>query len=672
MGPGFSRAGISGAVVHVLTAFQGSWMYGLKGQIVQVCADFMSYPMKWLPEIEDFQRTLASALCIDAPQARIERLASLAGYRLGILETLQLDRALGRVGSELDGFPSLRLAIIGSAALNHLAPGIRVAGLRHRLILDVQTGNYGQYCQEVLAPTSFLTDFAPNVVVLSITVRDAIGNVALTASEPEVTATLAKAVTELRELWRRIKTSIKASVIQQSFLDHSLPVFGSFDRSVPAAPSRLVSRLNELVTDAANLDGVSLLDIAGQAQRDGIDAWLDVRRWLQAKQEVKPEAAALYGELLARVISAQRGGSRKCLVLDLDGTLWGGVVGDDGIGGIVLGAGSAQGEAHLALQNYARQLKERGIILAVCSKNDLATAEAVFRDHSEMLLKRSDIAVFAANWNNKAANLKDIAAKLNIGVDSLVLVDDNPVERAYIREALPMVAVPELPEDPAEYASTLAQAGYFEAVGFTQEDRVRTELYIKDIERNALMSESASIDEFLRGLNMSLVHGPFANNDLTRVTQLINKTNQFNTTTRRYSAEEIADRASAPNYISLQFRLRDRYGDNGVVSTIILSPNGQEATAFEVESWVMSCRVFGRELESEVMNITVEAARRRNAQTLIANYVPTSKNVVIKDLYGNLGFNLIGGSQGREGLTRWQLDIAQYSPRQTHIARTSP
>ena len=412
-----------------------------------------------------------------------------------------------------------------------------------------------------------------------------------------------------------------------------------------------------------------LLDVARQAQRDGIDAWFDVRRWLQAKQEIAPQAAALYGELFARIVAAQRGLSRKCLVFDLDNTLWGGVIGDDGIDGIVLGAGSAQGEAHLALQMYARQLKERGIILAVCSKNDPATAEAAFREHPEMLLKRSDIAAFVANWDDKAQNLKSIAAQLNIGVDSLVFVDDNPAERARVREALPMVAVPELPGDPAGYVRVLADAGYFDAVSFTQEDRERAELYAKDAERGAALSELTSMDEFLGGLDMFVTHGPFTRNDLARVTQLINKTNQFNTTTRRYGAEEIAALASASEYITLQFRLRDRFGDNGLVSTIILGPAGDEPAAFELENWVMSCRVFGRELEFEAMNIAVETALRRNARAFFADYVPTVKNDVIKDLYADLGFNPVGPATSAKGPTRWHLDLAQYSARQTHILR---
>ena len=270
-------------------------------------------------------------------------------------------------------------------------------------------------------------------------------------------------------------------------------------------------------------------------------------------------------------------------------------------------------------------------------KNDPAIAEAAFRDHPEMLLKPSDISAFLANWNDKAENLKTIAARLNIGLDSLVFVDDNPVERERIRQSLPMVAVPELPTDIAHYVRCLADAGYFEAVGFTPEDRQRTEQYAANAERESLFKLSGSLDDFLRNLQMSVVFGPFASADLVRITQLFNKTNQFNTTTKRYSAEEIAHFASAEETMTLQFRLLDKYGDNGLVSAMILRPDPKQPEVFEIENWVMSCRVFGRQLEFEAMNIAVEQARRRGSKALRANYIPTPKNGVISDLYSISG-----------------------------------
>ena len=354
-------------------------------------------------------------------------------------------------------------------------------------------------------------------------------------------------------------------------------------------------------------------------------------------------------------------------MLDLDNTLWGGVIGDDGLDGIVLGEGSAAGEAHLALQHYAKQLKERGVVLAVCSKNDVKIAEAAFRDHPEMALRRSDFAAFQANWDDKAQNLKAIAAKLNIGIDSLVFVDDNPIERARVRQSLPMVAVPEMSEDPAHYVRCLAEAGYFEAVAFTAEDRDRAQAYAANAEREALLGSAESMDDFLRGLGMTAVYGPFTAVDHARVVQLINKTNQFNTTTRRYAADEVARIMEDPDSVTLQFRLLDRVGDNGLVSTMILRPAPDDA--LEIENWVMSCRVFGRELEYEAMNVAVEAARKSGARALVADYIPTPKNDVISKLYQSLGFSRVDRPGAADGATRWVLDLADYVTRKTHIAR---
>ena len=356
-------------------------------------------------------------------------------------------------------------------------------------------------------------------------------------------------------------------------------------------------------------------------------------------------------------------------VLDLDNTLWGGVIGDDGPEGIILGEGTGTGEAHLALQRYARQLRERGVILAVCSKNDPAVAETVFRDHPEMLLKLTDIAAFVANWEDKAVNLKRIAEQLNIGIDSLVFVDDNPAERARIRQSLPMVAVPELPADAGQYARCLADAGYFESVAFTADDSRRGEQYSANASREALRESSQNMDDFLRGLDMSVTFGPFQTVDLARVAQLIGKTNQFNPTTRRYSLEDVARFAATDRYLTLQFRLVDRFGDNGLVSAMILRSDPLAPDLVEIDSWVMSCRVFGRQLEREAMNIAVETARRMGVRAFRACYIPTSKNAVVSGLYSELGFTLVSGFAPHDGVTYWCLQLSDYVSHPTHIAR---
>lgn len=626
--------------------------------------------MQWLPPAPNFREALRAAQSEPVLADRAEHLAKLSHHRLGYLEVIQLDRALGQIPAEArSGFSPVRLAVLASSTVDHLLPAIRVANFRRRLMVDTHIGTYGQYRQDLLDPSSGLHRFQPQVILLAIAAREAIASIPLTATALEVDRILDHAVNELRGLWRDARENLKATVIQQTFLNTAKFLFGSYERLVAGAPLQSIHRLNERLAQAAAADGVALLDVAYASERDGLDFWFDEARWLQGKLEIAPQAAPLYGEWLARIIAAQRGLSKKCLVLDLDNTLWGGVVGDDGIDGIVLGEGNPTGEAHMALQRYAKHLKDRGIVLAVCSKNDPKIAEDAFTNHPEMVLRRSDIASFVANWEAKTDNLNRIAANLNLGLDSLVFVDDNPAERAAVREALPMVAVPELPEDVAQYARCIADAGYFEAVAFTVEDQQRAEQYAANASREAEQQSSNNLQDFLRGLQMTTSFGAVRDVDLSRVAQLINKTNQFNPTTRRYSPEEVRSLCTDPTCIALQFRLLDRFGDNGLVSAMILRP-GTETGVLAIDTWVMSCRVFGRELEFEAMNIAVEAARNLGARELHAEYIPTPKNGVIKDLYASLGFVARIAPQSHAGITNWQLLLDQYRPRSTHIARS--
>jgi FkbH-like protein len=472
-------------------------------------------------------------------------------------------------------------------------------------------------------------------------------------------------VEELASLWKIAQDTFGATPIQQTFLDVAEPLFGHFDHRVAAAPATVVDRINELTRAASVAHGVLLLDIARCAARDGRDAWFDITHWHASKLMIAPQVAPMYGEQLMRIVAANMGLARKCLVLDLDNTLWGGVIGDDGIQGLVLGQGSAQGEAHLALQAYARQLRDRGIILAVCSKNERATAEEVFTSHPDMLLRMDDIAAFVANWEDKAENLKSIASMLNIGLDSLVFVDDNPAERGRIRGALPQVGVPELPEDPAGYVRCIAAAGYFEAVSFTREDVQRSSQYAANARREALRENTQSLEEFRRDLQMSLVVDHFSPVDIPRVAQLINKTNQFNLSGRRYTQHEVEAIAGDAGCLTLQFRLSDRFGENGLISAVICraGPEG----AMDIDTWVMSCRVFGREVEFEIINAVTACAAARGFRALRLSHVRTPKNGLLTELIPRLGFVADHSCTPTPDTTHWVLPLENFSHHKTQI-----
>ncbi len=432
-------------------------------------------------------------------------------------------------------------------------------------------------------------------------------------------------------------------------------VLGNAEGAAPGAPARALERIHERIVATAAACCVQVLALHARVAVDGLAAWYDPALWHRSKQEISPVAVPAYREAVGRILGAIRGKARKCLVLDLDNTLWGGVIGDDGVEGIVLGQGSALGEAFTAFQKYALDLSRRGIILAVCSKNDEANALEPFERHPEMVLKREHIAVFVANWTDKASNLRHIAKTLNIGIDALVFVDDNPFERNLVRQELPMVAVPEVGDDPSTYAQTVAEAGYFEALGITADDLARTAQYRENAERDALMADSTDLEGYLASLDMKLEWRDFDRLGLPRVTQLINKSNQFNLTTKRYTQEEVAAVMAAPDALGLQLRLTDRFGDNGIIAVII--GRMVDGTDLDIDTWLMSCRVLGRGVERATLELIAARAKELGATRLLGEYLPSKKNGMVKAHYDGLGFTPIdSGSEGQ----RYVLDLDAY------------
>ncbi|PNG26968.1 methoxymalonyl-ACP biosynthesis protein [Methylocella silvestris] len=443
------------------------------------------------------------------------------------------------------------------------------------------------------------------------------------------------------------------------------PTLGSNEHRLPESPHALIERINSELRPAADAAGVHLLALDSFMRlHGGLNFWHEASLWNRAKQEVGPAASALYGEYAGRLIAALRGLSAKCLVLDLDNTLWGGVIGDGGLEGIALGQGSAAGEAFLDFQRYAQTLSRRGVILAVCSKNDEINARAPFQKHPEMILKETDIACFVANWSDKAQNIRTIAASLNIGLDALVFADDNPAERGLIRRELPMVAVPELPEDPADYVSTIARGGYFEAVAVTGEDRERGSQYAGNAQREKLRETVTDVASYLAALKMELIFQPFDRIGLPRIVQLANKTNQFNLTTIRYVERDLERVIDDPRCVSLQLRLKDVYGDNGIIALILGRMQGQDLF---IETWLMSCRVLGRQVEEATLQLIAARAEASGARRLIGEYRPTAKNGMVREHYEKLGFAPLDASGEESTANRWILELSSYRSKPTPI-----
>ncbi|PCC98336.1 HAD-IIIC family phosphatase [Halopseudomonas pelagia] len=632
----------------------------------------------WLPIHADLGKAIGEARQETDPAKCLNALANLAGYRRDFTLTNRLDRTAGKLIADLvakdacktAGLTPLRVAILSSHTVDHLLPALRVAGLHRRLAISVHVASYGMYRQALLMEDPEMAAFAPQLVVLALDARDAPLQLPLESAEEDVAAAVQDKVAELRKLWFAAKKRYAAQVVQQTLVPLDSPVFGSFEALVPAAPYAVIERLNTAIREAARQDGVLLLDLAWQAAQGCYGKGVgDPVRWHQAKQLVSPHLAPLYGDQLARVAAAAAGLSRKCLVLDLDNTLWGGVIGDDGVEGIYLGPGTPSGEAFLAFQQYVTLLAKRGIILAVCSKNDMAVADAAFK-HPDMLLKRADIAAFVANWEDKASNLRRIALMLDIGLDSLVFVDDNPAERDIVRRELPEVEVPELPEDVSDYPACLAAAGYFETISFTSDDAARSRSYASNAERKASLSQTADIEGYLRGLDMTLTATLVGPAELPRTTQLINKTNQFNLTTKRYSEAEVARLAEDPSALVLAVRLRDKFGDNGLISVVLARPDASvEPDELLIDSWLMSCRVLGRQVEQAVLEVVVARAAEAGWSALVGEYRPTARNSMVAEHYARLGFVNRSAPKGAESNSVfWRYNLGA-APNGTHFIK---
>ena len=615
----------------------------------------MNY-FNWLPPIENesFREQLKS----QAPGHCIK----LSRHNLSFIQQIKLSSWLLK-SPELNFLPKLRIALLSSCTVDHLIPHIRVGCLRRSLLPDFYVAPFNQYRNEILDKQSALYAFNPDFIFLAIDHYEITSRIHIADSVEEINAFVDSYVDDLRTLWKVLKSKLRCQIIQQQFFSLGRRSFGHFESLVPAAPSTVLTKINFALCTAAAEDSILVFDQNYSGATLGTDVWHSTAHWNSYRQEINPVAAPVFGEQFSRILAASRGLSKKCLVLDLDNTCWGGVIGDDGLEGIKLGAGDPDGEAYSNFHQYLVDLKNRGIVLAVSSKNDEKIAQEVFLRHPGSILKLDDFSCFVANWNDKASNIEYIAEELNIGIDSIVFFDDNPVERAYIRFKLPKVDVPEVPEYPSEFVNLLVNAGYFEAANFSKEDLSRSSQYFANAKRKALVKISYDIGSFLKGLEMKASIVDIQKNDFARVVQLVNKSNQFNLTTKRYSQEQITAFANNNDCIALHANLTDIFGDNGIVSVCILVPFEQDA--FLIDTWVMSCRVLGRNLEKEMLNQVVNKVEALKKKRIVGEYIVTEKNGIVKDHYKNLGFSL--NEKSSENKTVWTLEINQYTQLESYI-----
>lgn len=610
--------------------------------------------LPWLPiPSADFRAQCGTVAALPDRGAAIQ---SLAGQQLSVDQLIKLSGVLEScrvAGHSLNPLTPLKLAVLGNATTSGYLPCLPAVGARYGFDLRVVHSDYDLYVQEALDPGSAINQSGADLILLSLDYRAYPLQETRPGDRDAESQIVEQAMQHLQLIRAGLAQSSHAPVIFQTLALQPQPSFGNIDASVPGTRRSIINALNARIRMLAESTTDYLLDVAALAETVGLESWHDPVQWNLYKLPFSQQLVPAYADYVVRLLAAIRGKSRKCLVLDLDNTLWGGVIGDDGLEGIVLGQGSGLGEAFLDLQKTILTLRSQGIVLAVCSKNDDHVARLPFREHPEMLIKEDHIAVFQANWADKATNIEAIAQALDIGLDSLVFLDDNPFERTQVRTALPMVAVPELPEDPAYFARTLLSAGYFEAISFTDSDALRADQYQANAKRKIMLSEGRDLSSYIQSLQMEISCTPFDDIGRSRITQLINKTNQFNLTTRRYTEADVQLFQNRPEeFFTLQVRVKDIFGDQGMVSIIICR---RQDNSWEIDTWLMSCRVLGRRVENEVFEQVVAQARQSGASYLTGRHIPSNKNGMVTDHYRSLGFSLIETHE--DGSTTWQLAL---------------
>ncbi len=560
-----------------------------------------------------------------------------------------------------------RIAILGGSTTTEVKGMLELFLLAQGMEPTFYESGYNRYSEDVAFENPDLWNFKPHIVFIHTTWHNISEFPELLEAEVEVEQRVRREMARFSSLWEKIHTNLGALIIQNNFDLPSLRPLGNLEASESFGRVNFVLRLNaEFANYARNHSRFLINDILYLSAQVGQAAWFRNSYWYNFHMALSPTATVSLAHNVAAIVKSVYGKSKKCLVLDLDNTLWGGVIGDDGVQNLILGRDHPLGEAFLDFQRYVKNLQRRGVILAVCSKNDTENAKEGF-SHPDSVLKLGDFSVFKANWDPKPENIRAIAIELNVGLDSIVFVDDNPVERDFVAEQLPEVAVPNVGADVSGFAEVLEHERYFEVDKVVQDDLNRSVYYSSNAERSAGQAKFSNYGEFLASLEMTAEISPFLPVYLERITQLINKTNQFNLTTRRYTSGEVLAIAQDPAFITLYGRLADKFGDNGLVSVLI----GQVLDeTVQLDLWLMSCRVLKREMEFAMFDALIELCQARGIRKIVGIYIPSKKNSMVAEHYASLGFTaIVGASEGRE---LWCYNVpTSYSPRTRYIRWTA-
>ncbi|NOX58510.1 MAG: HAD-IIIC family phosphatase [Planctomycetes bacterium] len=575
------------------------------------------------------------------------------------IEIARATKLLGALDAEQAGLKPLKVGIVSSFTFDPLARNLVIRGYVDGFRIDPTVSPFGQYIQELVSPNSALANSQPDVVVVAVRLQDSCPALYERFNELDAASNDA-IVTEWQENFRRALVAFRrhfdAPILCCNYEQPAHPSMGLADARSPVSQRKTITAMNRFLDDlVVEIGSFHVVDIDNLAGRVGRARWQDPKLWYWGRIPIATENQWAYVGEIVRVLRATAGKARKVLALDCDNTLWGGVLGDVGRDGIALGH-DYPGNAFVALQKRALDLYHRGVVLVVASKNEHSAVLDVFENHPEMVLRPKHISAFAVNWDPKPQNLQQVAAKLNLNLDSFVFVDDHPVECAMMREMVPSVKVVHLPQDPAQYERTLASLDCFDQLSVSEEDRQRGEMYRREARRAEFRAEADGLESFYAGLNMQMTIAVNDESTIARVAQLTQRTNQFNMTTRRRTESEILDLMRSQGVDVCTARLIDRFGDNGIVGLAIVGRDSHDAV---LDTFLMSCRVLGRTVESSFLAWIGCMLREAGIRTLEGQFVPTSKNKPFADFYASWGMSL--KHRADDGAERWTYDLEESS-----------
>ncbi len=560
---------------------------------------------------------------------------------------------------DFSNLKNIKIAVLGDTSTQFLTQAIRGIGFDCGLDLQIFETDFNQIKQQVFNKNADLYSYNPEIIILFQAAHKFLEK--FNKCNPESFNTLAeKELEEIFALVNTIQSQSSAKIIFYNYTEIDDAVFGNFSNKTEGSFLFQLRKLNfSLMEYAVENNNFHIVDLSTIQNQIGKSNLFKPSIYVNSEMVLSIDSLPLIAQKTLDTISAINGSFKKCIVLDLDNTVWGGIIGDDGIENIQIGS-LGIGKAFSEFQYWVKKLKNRGIIIAVCSKNTESVAKEPFEMHPDMILKLADISVFIANWENKVDNIRQIQSLLNIGFDSMVFLDDNPFERNIVRENISEITVPELPEDPADYLEFLYSLNLFETVGVTKEDLERTKRYQENAQRKLTEFEFTNEDDFLKSLNMQSKVTSFNKFNIPRVAQLSQRSNQFNLRTIRYSEIDIENISQSEDYFTFAFTLEDKFGDNGLISAVILQKKGK---ALFIDTWFMSCRVLKRGMEQFILNSIVDCANENGFETIIGEYIMTNKNEIVKDHYQNLGFYFEDNC--------WKLNGGNYKRLETSIVNSN-